>query len=76
MDIASLKRSVSEMSDAELFDLMRSIRASRRSNPGKKSTKTADQAAKREKKLNIDIDALLAGMTPAMREALAKRMGG
>ena len=76
MELADLKQSVSSMTDAQLFDLLRDIRANRRAKPGKKSVKAADQAEKKEKKLNIDIDSLLAGMTPAMREALAKRMGG
>jgi hypothetical protein len=76
MEIADLKKSISEMSDEELFSLFRDIRASRRQSPGKKSVKKADQAAKREKKLDIDIDSLLAGMTPSMRTALLKKIGG
>lgn len=43
MDLTDLKKSVTEMSDEELLDLLREVRASRRVPTGRaKQSKTAD----------------------------------
>lgn len=76
MELTDLKRSVTEMSDTELFDLLRGIRASRRTPTPKKGTKVADKKVRADKSESIDIEKMFAGMTPEMREMMIKRLGG
>ena len=75
-DLTDLKKSVSALSDTELFSLIKDIRQSRRSSHEKKSVKKADQRERTSKKVELDLSVLIEGMTPEMKEKLLKQMGG
>jgi len=75
-DLTDLKKSVSALSDTELFSLIKDIRQSRRSSHEKKSVKKADQRDRVSKKVELDLSVLIEGMTPEMKDALLRKMGG
>jgi topoisomerase IA-like protein len=76
--IDDLKKSVSEMTDEELLDLV-NARRGERMTPKKPARKVAADKKKMEKRVNDIADNILASITPEelekLRGALMKRMG-
>uniref|UniRef100_A0A6M3KCN6 Uncharacterized protein n=1 Tax=viral metagenome TaxID=1070528 RepID=A0A6M3KCN6_9ZZZZ len=70
--ISDFGKSVTQMSQDELFGLLRELRQSRRTNkrPAKSSKKSSTS------KKEIDIFSALQGMPQAMRDALIKELEG
>jgi len=75
-DLTDLKKSVSQLNDEELFNLMKDIRQSRRTTHEKKSVKKADGRERVSRKVELDLSVMIEGMTPEMKDKLLKQMGG
>ncbi len=73
MELSDLKTTLTELSDQELFDLIKGIRASRRTP--KATTSTKPKAARKAKAESpTSIDALLSALSPEQIEDLIKQM--
>jgi len=66
--IDDLKKSISEMEGDELFDRLRDLRQSRRTN--KRPKKVSSTSKKKE----VDLTSLLGKMTPEQRLQLAEKL--
>lgn len=76
MELGDLKQSISSMTDVELLTLLKDIRASRRLTPGKKSVKTGVEKERTAKKTELDLEKILAGMSPEMLSKFMSKVGG
>ena len=68
MELADLKKSISEMTDDELRSLLLEVRQNRR------TSKHAPPATKAKSELSMD--ALMGALTPEQAAILLKKMGG
>ena len=72
--IEDLKKSVSDMTDDELMEALKTIRSNRRIPA--KSASGKRKVAKKSKNKTIKVEGLAAGLDPAIAEQLLKEQGG
>ena len=72
--IDDLKKSVSDMTDEELMEALKTIRTNRRIPAKKASGKR--KTKKKSKSKQINVKGLISGLSPEMAKTLLKELGG
>jgi hypothetical protein len=78
MELQDIKKSLSELSEEELRDLLAGIRTSRRTAKPRTSLRKSERASAKSAKAKseVSIDALLGALSPEQLLKLMSEMGG